>query len=87
MSKHLWQAGSKWRAPLFLVSKQNLNLSYWCIWHIKNCQKHIRIEKVTAPQVEGVKNSEKTNHQMLQSQFPNTQKIHYMLLLKFKDDL
>jgi hypothetical protein len=37
------------RTLIFLVSKQNLN-SYWCIWQTKNCQKQIRIEKVTAPQ-------------------------------------
>jgi hypothetical protein len=40
-------------ALLFLVSKQNLNPSRWHIWCIKNRQKQIRIEKVTAPQSKG----------------------------------
>jgi hypothetical protein len=44
---------------LFLVSKQNLKPFYWHNWHIKNYQKRIRIEKVTTPQGEGAKNSEK----------------------------
>jgi hypothetical protein len=30
------QAGSKGRALLLVVSKQNLNPSYWRIWHTKN---------------------------------------------------
>ncbi len=38
------------RAPLFLVSKQNLNLFSWCTRHINNCQKQIKNEQVTAPQ-------------------------------------
>jgi len=33
---------------LFLVSKQNLNPSYRCIWHAKNHQKQNKIEKLTA---------------------------------------
>jgi hypothetical protein len=40
------QAGSKGRAPLFLVSKQNLNLSHWHIWCTKNRWKWNRIEKI-----------------------------------------
>jgi len=43
------QAGSKGRASLFLVSKQNLNPSYQHIWHTKSCQKNIRIKKLLAP--------------------------------------
>jgi len=31
--------------------KQNLNLSYWCIWHTKIHQKRIGIEKFMAPQI------------------------------------
>ncbi len=57
------QAGSKGRAPLFLVFKQNLNLSSWRIWHINNNLKQIRNEKVTVPKVKRIKNSKKTNHQ------------------------
>jgi hypothetical protein len=41
---------SKWKVPMFLVSKQNLNSSYWCLWGIKNCQKWDRMENVMAPQ-------------------------------------
>jgi hypothetical protein len=41
---------SRWRALLFLVFKQNLNPSSWCIWHTNNCWKWIRNKKVTAPQ-------------------------------------
>jgi hypothetical protein len=60
------------RAPLFLVSKQMLNLSNGCIWCIKNHQKQIRIEKVIAPQSREAqelqkKKQNKTNHQTLQS--------------------
>jgi hypothetical protein len=42
------------------MSKQNLNLSSWLIWHTKNRQKRIKNEKIMAPKVKGVKNSEKT---------------------------
>ncbi len=41
------------------MSKQNLNLFSQRIWHIKNRQKQIKIEKAMAPKVEGVKNSKK----------------------------
>jgi hypothetical protein len=37
-SELLGQVGSKGRAPLFLVSKQDLNTSYWCVWRTKNHQ-------------------------------------------------
>jgi hypothetical protein len=55
---------------MFLVSEQNLNLFYWCIWHTKNRLKHIRIDKVTGPQNRGVQELKKTNQRMLQSQIP-----------------
>jgi len=35
---------------LCLVSKQNLNSSYWYIWHIKNDQQWNKIEKVKTSQ-------------------------------------
>jgi hypothetical protein len=38
---------------LFLVSHQNLNPSYWCIWRTQNPQKRIRIKKVRGPQSKG----------------------------------
>jgi len=41
---------SKGKVPMFIVSKQNLNSSYWCLWGIKNCQKWNKMEKVMAPQ-------------------------------------
>jgi hypothetical protein len=33
-----------------LLSKQNLNLSSWCIWDTNNCWKLIKNEKVMGPQ-------------------------------------
>ncbi len=35
------------------MSKQNLNMSFWCIWHIDNHWKHIRNEKVMASKSKG----------------------------------
>ncbi len=49
------KAGSKGRAPLFLMTKQNLNPFYWWIWRTKNCKTWNRIDKVTAPQSRGSK--------------------------------
>ncbi len=57
--KCLGQPGSKGRALLFLVSKQNLDPSSWHIWHTNNGWKWIRNQKVMAPQSKGVKNSKK----------------------------
>ncbi len=74
---------------MFLVSKQNLNPSYLCIWHIKDHKKHIRIEKVIASKVEEVKNSKKQTHEHYKVGFDHQKNSLYMalLLLKFKDDL
>jgi len=54
-----WCPNKTWIPPigacdalLFLVSKQNLNTSYWCIWRTKNHQKQNRIEKVRRGQNE-----------------------------------
>jgi hypothetical protein len=44
------QARSKGRALLFLVSKQNLNSSFWCKGHTNNHWKWIKNEKVIDPQ-------------------------------------
>jgi hypothetical protein len=53
----------KGRAPLFLMSKQNLNPSYWHILHTKNQVKNtLELRKLHPPKVKGVKNSKKTNH-------------------------
>jgi hypothetical protein len=61
--QRLGQARSKGKALLFLVSKKNLNPSYWRIWCIKNCQKRNRIKKVMAPKSREGKKFKKTNHQ------------------------
>jgi len=38
------------RAPLFMVSQNQMEPSSWCICHTKNQQKRIRGEKFMAPQ-------------------------------------
>jgi hypothetical protein len=77
MSKHLSAQGRPdLRGELYLLilmSKQNLNPFSWHIWHINNCWKWIRNEKVmTPPKVKGVKNSKKqtTKHYQSHSQTP-----------------
>jgi hypothetical protein len=58
--------------------------------HYNNGQKHIKIEKVTAPQSREGQELKKTNHRILQSPFLITQKnsLYVVLsLLAFKDDL
>jgi hypothetical protein len=65
------QARSKGRAPLFLVSKMNLNSSYWRMWRTKNRQRQIRIEKVMTPQSkrgQELKNKQTTKHYKTSSQ-------------------
>jgi hypothetical protein len=65
---------------LFLVSHQNLNPSYWCIWRTKNPQKRIRIKKVRGPQSRGDQELKKTNHLTLQNLISIIQKIPCMFL-------
>jgi hypothetical protein len=71
----------------------HLNLSYWHIWRTKNCPKHNRIEKVTAPlsrRGRELKKKKKKKHQMLQRPVPEHPKNSLygtLLLLEFQDDL
>jgi hypothetical protein len=70
----------------FWCRKQNSNPSYWYIWCTKNCQKWLRIEKVTALQSRGFDNSKKTNHQTLQNRILEHSKNSLyvaLLLLEF----
>jgi hypothetical protein len=73
------------RAPLFLVSKQMLNLSNGCIWCIKNHQKQIRIEKVIAPQSR--EGQELQKNKTKQNKPPNTTKPKPDHPKKFQDEL
>jgi hypothetical protein len=91
--KRSGQAGSKGRAPLFPVSKQNLIASSLRTWCTKNRHKQIRNEKVKLqPKVEGLKNS-KTNkpQNIIKLVSLNTLLFSFfyvaVLLLEFQDDL
>jgi hypothetical protein len=71
------------------VSKQNLNSSSG-IWHTKNCQKQIKVEKVTAPQSRGgqeLKKHKTANATKPVPEHPKHASCVALLLLKFKDDL
>jgi len=66
-----------------------LNPSYWCIKGTTNHQKHIRMEKVMAPQSRGGLEFLK-NHwtpQRLSLEHQKNSSYVALLLLKFKDDL
>jgi hypothetical protein len=58
------------RALLFLMSKQNLKPSSWCIQGINNHQKLIRNEKITAPQSKGGQELKRTNCRTTQRPVP-----------------
>jgi hypothetical protein len=66
-----------------------LNLTFWCIWRTRNHKKWIRIEKVMAPKLEGVKNLKKqTNkHYKPKSDHPKKSLYVVLLLLEVKNDL
>jgi hypothetical protein len=95
MSDHLSALGadqlrSKERALLFLMSKQNLNPSYWWIWHTKNLQNWIRIEKVMVPQSRGCQKLKKNKPPNATKLVPDHSKTFLyvaLLLLEFKNDL
>jgi gamma-glutamyl-gamma-aminobutyrate hydrolase PuuD len=77
------------RAPLFMVSKEKLKISSWCIHNTKNCLKKITNEKVMASQsVHGQK--VKKCHPTLRKCSENSQvKPLYvdLLPLEFQDEL
>jgi hypothetical protein len=55
---------------------------------LKIIKKKKELKKLQPPKIEGVKNSKKQETiQCYKGQFPNTQNIIFLLLLKFKDDL
>jgi hypothetical protein len=62
-------------APLFLVSKKNLNPSYWHLWGIKTHKKWNKLIKLWPPKLEGVKNFKTQSTEYYKGQFPNTLKI------------
>jgi hypothetical protein len=48
---------------------------YWCIWCTKNLQKHIRIDKVMASQIRGVKNSKRKTTEHYKFGFQTPEKL------------
>jgi len=61
------------RAPLFMVSNKKLEISLWCIYNIKNCQRWIKNEKVMALRSVHGQKVEKMSHPTLGNYFENTQ--------------
>jgi hypothetical protein len=68
---------SKGRALVFLVSKQNLNPSYWhiCSGALKIIKNRIGLRKLLALKKEGVRISKKQTTKCYKGRFLNTQKF------------
>jgi hypothetical protein len=72
------EARSQGRAPLLLVSKQNLNPSSWHIT-LTILKNGLEMRKLKYLEVKRVKNSKKQTIEHYKDQFPNIQKILCML--------
>ncbi len=87
MIKHLSTQGKldpKGGFPFFVVSKENLNPSYWCICCIKNHQKWNKIENVMAPQSKKGQEFKKQTTTCYKGRFPKHQKISFYVVIKIQ---
>jgi hypothetical protein len=78
MSKHIKiQSLTKFKGGFlcFMVSKEKLEISSWCIHSSKNCQKWIKNEKVMALQIVHGQKVEKMPHPTLGIRSENTQTV------------
>jgi hypothetical protein len=72
----------------FWCPKKTWTPSFWCMWHNNNCQKWIRNEKVTAPQIKGGQELKKRIYRWtlprLFAEHPNNSLCVALLLIEFK---